>query len=212
MPAKNPDLHGSAPDDAPTVLLLIDVINDLEFDDGEALLAQALPMARRLAAFKRRARAAGIPAIYVNDNFGRWRSDFHQQVDHCTREDVRGREIARRLVPGKDDYFVLKPKHSAFFATALDTLLSYLGARTLVLTGLTTDSCILATAIDSDMRDFNVVVAEDCVAALSPERHERALAHLREVLDVQIVPGAEIDFPALIAAAREEQEKIVSSR
>jgi hypothetical protein len=54
MAAQN-DLHGNAPDDAAVALLLIDVINDLEFDGGEILLAQALPMATQIAALKRRA-------------------------------------------------------------------------------------------------------------------------------------------------------------
>ena len=209
-PPKNKDLHGNVPDASPVVVLAIDVMNDLEFEGGEALLEPGKKMADCLAALLSRARDAGVAVIYANDNFGRWRSDFHQQVDHCTREPVRGREIARRLVPAKDDYFVLKPKHSAFFSTALDTLLSYLGARTLVLTGLTTDSCILATAIDADLRDFNVVVPVDCVAALSPERHTRALDHLRDVLEVQVSPGAKVDFEALLAAAREENERAVS--
>ena len=90
MPVKNPDLHGNAPDQAPTVLLLIDVINDLEFEGGDALLTQALPMAERLATLKRRLREASVPAIYVNDNFGRWRSDFRTLLGHCARDGVRG--------------------------------------------------------------------------------------------------------------------------
>jgi nicotinamidase-related amidase len=128
------------------------------------------------------------------------------------RSGVRGREIARLLRPGKDDYFVLKPKHSAFFATAFDTLLAYLGARTLVLTGIATDSCILATAIDADMRDLAVIVPEDCVAALSPERHERALDHLRETLDVRTLKGADIDFDALAAEGSEEEDSTSRAR
>ncbi|HEX2780944.1 MAG TPA: isochorismatase family cysteine hydrolase [Gemmatimonadaceae bacterium] len=206
-PPKNQDLHGNVPEQSPVVLLVIDVINDLEFEGGEALVEPGERMADCLAPLVRRARDAGVAIVYANDNFGRWRSDFHQQVNHCTTDGVRGAKIARRLLPAREDYFVLKPKHSAFFSTALDTLLSYLGARTLVLTGLTTDSCILATAIDADMRDFHVVVPEDCVAALAPERHERTLAHLREVLEVDVPPGAEIDFAALLAAAREESEQ-----
>ena len=76
MPGKPHDLHGSAPETTSIALLLIDVINDLDFADGKALLKHALPMARRIAALKRRAKQAGIPSIYVNDNFGRWQSDF----------------------------------------------------------------------------------------------------------------------------------------
>src|SRR5436305_9486166 len=78
MPAKNQNLHGNAPDTHPVALLLIDVINDLEFDGGEKLLAPALAAARRIAALSARARRAGVPVIYANDNFGRWRSDFRE--------------------------------------------------------------------------------------------------------------------------------------
>src|SRR5689334_20574362 len=123
MPAKNEDLHGSAPDKSSVALILIDVINDLDFPEGDLLLVQALPMARQIAALKDRCQHDRVPAIYVNDNFGRWRSDFNAQVEHCLREGVRGCEIAKLLRPADDDYFVLKPKHSGFYSTTLDTLL-----------------------------------------------------------------------------------------
>jgi nicotinamidase-related amidase len=110
----NADLHGNAPDKSKVVLLLIDVINDLEFPGGEELFRHALPMARRIAALKRRAQDARIPVVYVNDNFGRWRSDFGAQVDHCLNDDVRGRPLVEILRPDEDDYFVLKPKHRGF--------------------------------------------------------------------------------------------------
>src|ERR671931_1659786 len=174
MPAKNPDLHGNAPDEAPTVLLLIDVINDFEFDGGEALLAQALPMAERLAALKRRLRAAGVPAIYVNDNFGRWRSDFRALLAHCCRDGVRGQPVVERLLPEADDYFVLKPKHSGFFSTTLDVLLDYLKARTLILTGVAGNICVLFTANDAYMRDFHLYVPADCVASNRAEDNAHA--------------------------------------
>jgi nicotinamidase-related amidase len=195
--ARNADLHGNVPDESPLVIVVIDVINDLEWEDAEQIEGAALAMARHLSPLLDRARHAGVPVIYANDNFGKWRSDFRLLLEHCIDDDVRGRPIAELLRPGADDYFVLKPKHSAFFATTLDTLLTYLRARTLVLAGLTTDSCILATAIDADMRDYEVLVASDCVAALSPERNKRALEHLRETLDVRTVKGADIDFDAL---------------
>ena len=186
MPAKNPDLHGNAPDEAPTVLLLVDVINDLEFDGGDALLAPALAMAAPLAALKCRARAAGIPAVYVNDNFGRWRSDLSTLLEHCRREGVRGRPLVERLMPEADDYFVLKPKHSGFFSTTLDTLLAYLRARTLILTGLTADNCVLFTASDAYLRDFDVIVTPDCVASIDPRHTRQALDHMHRVLKAEL--------------------------
>jgi nicotinamidase-related amidase len=196
VPVKNPDLHGNAPDQASVVLLLIDVINDLEFEGGAALLDQALPMADRLAALKRRARARGIPAVYVNDNFGRWRSDLRALLAHCLGDDVRGRPLVERLRPEPEDYFVLKPKHSGFFATSLDTLLTYLRARTLILTGLTADNCVLFTASDAYLRDFHLVVPADCVAAIDPHHTRQALEHMRRVLKADITSSTGLPLKA----------------
>jgi nicotinamidase-related amidase len=112
------DLHGNAPDKAETALLLIDVINDLEFPTGPQLLRSALAAGRRLRDLKRRAKRAGVPCIYVNDNFGRWRSDFSAQVKHCLRDGTRGAALVELLLPEADDYFVLKPKHSGFYERA----------------------------------------------------------------------------------------------
>ena len=197
MPAKNPDLHGNAPDNAPVVLLMVDVINDMEYPGGDKLFVQAQPMAERLAALKRRIRAAGIPAIYANDNFGKWQSDFATLVRHCTEEEVCGRPVARLLAPEAEDYFVLKPKHSAFFATPLETLLKYLGAHTLILAGITGDMCVLFTAADAFLRDYQVIVAEDCVASIEPEDNEQALRYMARVMDADVRPSADIDLARL---------------
>jgi nicotinamidase-related amidase len=156
MPLNNHDLHGNVPDDADVALLLIDVINDLEFDGGEALLTPALPMAEQIATLKRQAKQASIPVVYVNDNFGRWQSDFAKLLAHCLGDGVRGQPLAERLRPEPDDYFVLKPKHSGFYATTLDLLLRYLKVTTVILTGLTGDICVLFTANDAYMRDLHL--------------------------------------------------------
>jgi nicotinamidase-related amidase len=188
----NQDLHGNAPDKADVALLLIDVINDLEFPEGAQLLRHALPMARSIQSLKQRARKAGVPAIYVNDNFGRWRSDFNAQVDHCLHDGVRGQEVARLLRPDDDDYFVLKPMHSGFFSTTLDLLLDYLRTETLVLTGLATNICVLFTANDAYMRDFQLVVPSDCVAANSAAEHDYALNQMHGLLKADIRPSREL--------------------
>ena len=135
MPEINVDLHGSAPDKHKFALLLIDVINDFDFPEADQLLKYAQPMARNLLRLKRRAQKAGVPVVYVNDNFGRWKSDFRRTVEHCARHG-RGREVVESLWPEENDYFVLKPKHSGFFSTTLETLLRYLETQTLILTGI----------------------------------------------------------------------------
>jgi nicotinamidase-related amidase len=197
MPAKNEDLHGNVPDKSSVALLLIDVINDLEFEGGEELLRHALPMSKSLAELKQRAKDAGVPVVYVNDNFGKWQSDFKRILEHCLNEDVRGRSFVEALKPDEDDYFVLKPKHSGFFSTTLDILLNYLGAHTLVLTGLTGDICVLFTAHDAYMRDFNLVVPSDCIASQDTRDNEYTLRKLAGLMDADTRPASEIDFREL---------------
>jgi nicotinamidase-related amidase len=198
MPTKNQDLHGFVPDSCPLALVLVDVINDMEFEGGERLLETALPAAQRIAALKARARAAGVPVIYCNDNFGRWRSDFHDVVEHVMGDGVRGEQVARLLKPDRDDYFVLKPKHSAFFATTLDTLLSYLGARRLIFCGFSGDVCVLFSAGDAHMRDFHIHVPSDCIASIFPEENRRVLAYMRRVLSVNTTRSDRLDLAGLI--------------
>ncbi len=196
MPAKNQDLHGSAPDKCDVALLLIDVVNDLDFPEGDQLLRYALPAARRIADLKARARREGVAVVYVNDNFGRWRSDFRAQVQHCLQDGVRGRPVVELLRPEEDDYFVLKPKHSGFFSTTLDTLLEYLGVRAVVAANI----CVLFTANDAYMRDFLLAVPADCVASNTKEENDHALDQMRRVLKADIRPSTELSFEALAQA------------
>jgi len=195
---KDQDLHGSVPESSPVALLLVDVINDMAFEGAEALVRQAVPMAHRIAALKQRARAAKIPAVYINDNFGRWQSDFRKLVDHVLDDGVPGEEVARILEPAEDDYFVLKPKHSAFFETTLDTLLAYLGARTLILTGVAGNICILFSANDAYMRDYDLVVPADCTVSNTPEENDYALQQIQKVLKGDVTPSHELDLQKLI--------------
>jgi len=188
------DRLNHAPDKADTALLLIDVINPLDFEGGEKLLAQALPMARFLASLKRRAKGAGVPVIYVNDNFGRWRSDFPRLVERCLEAHVRGRPVVEQLPPEDDDYFVLKPKHSAFFQTNLELLLKYLGVDTLIMTGMAGDICVLFSANDAYMRDFRIIVPPDCTASEDADQNRQVLMLMGRVLKAEITPSTEIKF------------------
>src|SRR5687768_11174538 len=177
-----------------TALLLIDVINDLAFNGSDVLVAQAEPMALRLSALKRRATAAGIPAIYINDNFGQWRSDFRQTVAHCTSRSSPGRRVSRRLRPTRRDYFVLKPKHSGFFDTTLDTLLASLGVRRVILTGIAGNICVLFTANDAYMREFELFAPADCMVSNTVADNDYALQQLESVLKGNVTPSTQLRF------------------
>jgi nicotinamidase-related amidase len=193
---ENRDLHGNAPDKAETVLLLIDVINDLQFPEGEQLLRFARPMSLNIPAPMRRAREARVPVIFANDNFGRWQSDFHKQVEHCLKDGARGRPVVELPRPDDEDYCVLKSKHSGFFSTTLDILLEYLQVRTVVLTGFAGNICVLFIANDAYTHDFHLVVLRDSVTSNTEEDNALALCQMREVLKTDTRPLTELAFRA----------------
>jgi nicotinamidase-related amidase len=176
---------------------LIDVINGFNFPGAASLVraaTRAVPHIERLA---ERARRANVPVIYVNDNFGQWRSDFEATIDACTAPDQPGREVSLRLRPHQDDYFVLKPRHSGFYSTTLELLLNHLGSTTLILTGFATHLCVLFTANDAHMRGYHLVVPRDCTASSAVSSKRAALKHVERSLKAKTDPAAEIDFARL---------------
>ena len=175
-----------------TALLIIDMISCWDFPDAEKLLVRAARIARPIAALKARCRKAGVPVIYANDNRGRWRSDFRALVDQALAQGGAGAAIANALNPDADDYFLLKPKQSAFFGTPLELLLQHLDADRLILTGVASDQCVLVTASEAGMRDLSVVVPRDCVASQSASRNDIVLRQLKEFLKLPITSGARI--------------------
>jgi nicotinamidase-related amidase len=197
MARQEEHLHGDETRRSPVALLLIDVINPLDFEHADQLLEHALPMADRLAELKRRAAAAGVPVIYANDNFGRWRSDLSALIERCRQPGVKGRPVVEKLRPGPDDYFVLKPMHSAFYSTSLEVLLRSLGTRTLVMGGIAGNICVFFTANDAYMRDYRLLIPRDGVASNTAELNDAALELMRLVLKADTRPCGEWDFDEL---------------
>jgi len=179
---------------AGTALLLIDVINDLAFAGADALIRQAEPMAVRLAALKRRAVRAGVPVVYVNDNFGQWRSDFRHTVAHCTRPSSPGRKVSARLRPTRRDYFVLKPKHSGFHDTTLGILLRELRTRRVIVSGIAGNICVLFTANDAYMRGLRILAPADCVVSNTVEDNNTALRQIRVALKGNLTASDRLTF------------------
>lgn len=175
-------------------LVLVDVVNPFDFEGAEDLLAHARPAAGSIADLAARARRAGVPVVYANDNFSNWTEDFATLVARCTAPEAAGRDVVRRLAPADGDYFVLKPKHSGFYQTPLESLLGQLGVETLVLAGFATDICVLATAMDAAMRDYALVLPQDASAAETDHAHAAALVHARRVLHAETPPAAAVDF------------------
>ncbi|HEU5138406.1 MAG TPA: isochorismatase family cysteine hydrolase [Bacillales bacterium] len=191
---------------AHTALLIIDVINDLEFDHGESLLQNAQPIVKPINHLRKEAAHHQIPVIYVNDNFGQWQSNKEHIIEKCSTG--RGRPIVERLRPTEDDYFVVKPKHSGFFSTPLSTLLSQLQATTLILTGMAGNICVLFTANDAYMRGYDLHIPSDCVASNAEEDNQYALRLMKNTLKADITPSGELDWQRI---ARKPPKDIIYS-
>lgn len=196
------DPHGLAPDRSETVLAILDLISDFSFDGGAEVAGAALPVARRIARLKARARTARVPVVYINDAVGRWRSDFPAMVRHCSREQSRGREVVDAIAPEPDDYCIMKPKHSGFFATPLDRLLELIGAKRLILTGVSSNQCVLFTANDAYVRDLELLIPRDCISARKPADTRLAIRYFRTVLGADLAPSKRLRLRAKRARFR----------
>src|SRR5687767_2811599 len=177
-----------------TALVMLDVITDFDFEDGDRLLRRALPMARNLARLKSRLKDMRVPIVYVNDNFGKWQEDFKTMADHFLSPEAKGRKVVELLRPDADDYYVLKPHRSAFYSTTLELLLRELKIKNLIITGVTSDICVLFTANDAYMRGFDLYVPSDCVAAVRPAHEQQAMEFIKRVLKADTRRSTEISF------------------
>lgn len=185
-PAFSVDGHGTRLPHSETVLLLVDFINPLSFEGAGRLAPHALAAARATRRLKERLARQGVPTLYANDNYGVWRSDFRDILDYCNAQPGAPASMAQWLAPGPDDLVLLKPRHSAFFATPLDLVLSQMHARNLVLTGLAADICVQITAMDATLRGYRLWVPSDCTAAESDAARKAALAYMKRVLKADV--------------------------
>jgi nicotinamidase-related amidase len=167
-----------------TALLIIDMLNTMDFPEGESLAKLALPVAKNILKLKKRFNKRQFPVVYVNDNFGDWKSSWEDVYKTCADPRSRGSAIAKLLHPDAEDYFILKPRHSAFYSTNLEVFLKDMGIETLILTGVAGNICILFTAHDAHMRDYKIIVPRDCVASNTKSINSQALHLLKQNLKI----------------------------
>jgi nicotinamidase-related amidase len=188
--------HGLLPDHSRLALVVLDMFSTFQFPDAAGVLRAARRIAPRIAALKDRCRRAGVACIYVNDNAGRWRSNSGALIEACEAPDSPGADIVHTLRPMESDYIVLKPRHSAFFATPFEVLLEHLGTERLILTGVSSHQCVLFTANDAHLRGLELIVPSDCVGAPAVRDERFALQYFSRVLGARVVgsnhlhPGA----------------------
>jgi nicotinamidase-related amidase len=192
--AKNLDkITGVSESRSNTALLILDMISAFDFEDGETLFPKALRAAQNLSKLRDRARSAAVPVLFVNDNFGKWEQDFGEFV-RSVRDSEKGSQMIDLIGPERGDYHILKPQRSAFYATPLEVLLLTLNVSDLIITGVTTDICVLFSAHDAYMRGYKLHVPSDCTAAVEDAHHESALEFMARVVYAKTRSSSELKF------------------
>jgi nicotinamidase-related amidase len=177
-----------------TALLIVDIVSEYRFPDAQRILKGARQAAKSIARLKSRAHAANVPVIYVNDTAGKWESDQKTFVQRCLDPRAPGRDVVEIIAPAPHDYFMFKPKHSAFFGTPLHTLLQQLKITKLVLTGVTSHQCVLFTAMDAHVRDYELIIPSDCIGAPSSADTKHALYVFSHALQAQVTTSTRVRF------------------
>jgi len=165
-------------------LLIIDLINDFNFDHGNILAEKAKGIAEHIDNLKKHCKKERIPIIYVNDHYNLWQADLEKIIEYCTND--KSKKILQKIKPTDEDYFLIKPRHSAFFGTALHTLLIKLKVEKLILTGLAGNICVLFTANDAYMREYQLLVPENCIASVDDEDNKYAIRMMKNVMRANI--------------------------
>ena len=173
-------------------LLIIDVINHFQFDHGMDLLKQSLQFRPSLLQLKKRAKERQIPVIYINDHYNLWQADFKKIISYCTTE--HNEDFLTQIKPNEDDYFLIKPKHSAFYGTALNILLFHLHIKHLIITGIAGNICVLFTANDAYMRDYTLHCPKDCIASVDEQDNLYALTMMKNVLVADLTESNKINL------------------
>jgi nicotinamidase-related amidase len=175
-------------------VLIVDMVSEYKFPDAERILKGARKAAGNIARLKQRAHAANVPVIYVNDTAGKWESDQKAFVQRCLKPTAAGRDIVELVAPSPHDYFMFKPKHSAFFGTPLHTLLQQLHVSKLILTGVTSHQCVLFTAMDAHVREYDLVIPSDCIGAANATDTKHALYVFSHALNAKIIASSRLRF------------------
>ncbi|MFI8962587.1 isochorismatase family cysteine hydrolase [Streptomyces sp. NPDC053493] len=173
-------------------LVVIDMLNTYEHEDAELLVPSVGAALPALVDLLGRAREAGAPVVYANDNFGQWRSHHGEILDMA----LAGRhpELVDPVRPDEDSLFVVKARHSVFYETPLAYLLRSLDVTDLVLTGQVTEQCVLYSALDAHIRHLRVTVPRDAVAHIHEDLARAALRMIERNMAGRVVDAAEVTF------------------
>ncbi len=169
-------------------LLIIDMLNDFVLEGSPLEVPDTRKVIPAIRKEIETARANGNPVIYICDAHDKEDKEFIKfgWPVHAVNG-TKGAEVIDEIRPEKNDMIIKKTTYSGFYHTKLDENLNELGIISVRLTGCVTHICILFTASDAVLRNYNVTVVEDGVAGLSKEDHDAAIRIMKNVLGVEII-------------------------
>ncbi|MFP3121300.1 cysteine hydrolase [Ectobacillus funiculus] len=187
-----------------TALLIIDLINDFQFEHGPILAKKCRDMLPSILQLKNWIKKNQGHVIYINDHYNLWQADMNKIIQHCDNE--LSSPILKDITPKEDDYFLIKPHYSAFYETPLNTLLGHLKVQNLILTGVAGNICILFTANDAHMRNYKLYVPKNCIASNSEKDNEHALTVMEAILKAEISPSSQLSLHSLFETSSKTLE------
>jgi nicotinamidase-related amidase len=172
-------------------VVVVDMINAYDHEDGERCAEHAVEVVPRIVRLLADARAAGDPVVYVNDHYGSWSGD-RELLARMVLEDGRHPELVEPLLPERDDLFLFKGRHSIFYETPLAFLLGReLQTERVTLVGQVTEQCILYSALDAYVREFDVCVVRDCTVAIDDRLADAALEMMRRNMHAELIDAGD---------------------
>jgi len=177
-----------------SALVVVDMLNPYDHEDAEPLTRSVEGVIEPITALIARAREQDIEIVYVNDNYGDWNSSQEQLADAAM--DGERPDLIEPLLPPDDASFVIKARHSIFYGTPLEYLLSEKGVDHVVLVGQVTEQCILYSALDAYVRRLSVAVPRDGVAHIHRHLADAAFEMMEQNMRAELTPCAECTMRA----------------
>ncbi len=177
-----------------SALVVVDMQNPYDHEDAEPLTRSVEQVIEPLTALIARARKEDVEIVYVNDNYGDWNSSQEQLAD-AAMQGARP-DLVEPVLPPDEASFVIKARHSIFYGTPLEYLLSEKGVDHVVLAGQVTEQCILYSALDAYVRRLKVSVPRDGVAHIHEHLAHAALEMMEGNMSAELAPCAECTLQA----------------
>ena len=175
---------------ARSALLVVDMLNNYDHEDAEPLRDSVREVVPVIADLVAKAKDDGRLIVYVNDNHGDWNLGRGGLIRWA--KEGKDPSLIDPIAPPNDMPFLVKARHSAFYATQLEYLLRDQGIERVVLTGQVTEQCILYTALDAYIRHFDVAIPRDAVAHIDRELADAALRMMETNMRAEILEAAAV--------------------